>query len=229
MSDPSSASPAARGPDRAETTRRHILDVAARAFARGGYAGASLNDLVRESGVTKGGFYFHFPSKEALALAVVREKQEQWAEEVMAAAGRHAAAIDQLAAMPAALVDLYEADPSARAVPRLTVELSEDARLAPDMRPMLKMWVDLTASVMRRAQAEGAIRDDVDAAAAAEGAVGAFLGLEQMAAIDVQGGDLRRRVERFANLYLTLLRSTAAADPSAAGPAAGPQRRRPGR
>ncbi|MGH2720601.1 MAG: ScbR family autoregulator-binding transcription factor, partial [Actinomycetota bacterium] len=200
------AAASARAHDRAEATRRHILDVAARAFAHGGYAGTSLNDLIRESGVTKGGFYFHFPSKEALALAVVREKQEQWAEEVMAAAGRHEAAIDRLAAMPAALVDLYEADPAARAVPRLTVELAEDARLAPDMRPMLRMWVDLTASVIRSAQEEGAIRDDVDATAAAEGAVGAFLGLEQMAAVDPGEGDLRRRVERFASLYLMLLR-----------------------
>ncbi|MGH2688231.1 MAG: TetR family transcriptional regulator [Actinomycetota bacterium] len=151
---PPHASAPARAPDRAETTRRHILDVAARAFARGGYAGASLNDLIRESGVTKGGFYFHFPSKEALALAVLRSKQEQWAEQVMAAAGRHDAAIDQLAAMPAALVDLYEADPSSRAIPRLTVELSEDPRLAPDMRPMLRKWIELTESVMRRAQTE---------------------------------------------------------------------------
>jgi AcrR family transcriptional regulator len=218
---------AARGPDRAEATRRHILDVAARAFAHGGYAGTSLNDLIRESGVTKGGFYFHFPSKEALALAVVREKQEQWAEEVMAAAGRHEAAIDQLAAMPAALVDLYEADPSARAVPRLTVELAEDARLAPDMRPMLRMWVDLTASVIRRAQEEGAIRDDVDATGAAEGAVGAFLGLEQMSAVDRGEGDLRRRVERFATLYLMLLRPPAVGTPPS-GPRPRAHRRRPG-
>ena len=203
------------------------MDVAARAFARGGYAGASLNDLVRESGVTKGGFYFHFPSKEALALAVLREKQGQWAEHVMAAAGRHEAAIDQLAAMPAALIDLYEADPSSRAIPRLTVELSEDPRLGPDMRPMLRTWIELTVSVMRRAQEEGSLRDDVDAAVAAEGAVGAFLGLEQMAAVDAGGGDLRRRVERFAGLYLHLLRPSAAAAPPA--PPARTHRRRPGR
>jgi AcrR family transcriptional regulator len=194
-----------RTPDRGEVTRRHILDVAAHAFAKGGYAGASLNDLIRESGVTKGGFYFHFPSKESLALAVLREKQEQWAGKVMAAAMRHKAAIDQLAAMPAALIDLYEADPSARAIQRLTLELSEDPRLAPDMSTLLTMWVELTASVMRNAQAEGTIRADVDAAVAAEGAVAAFLGLEQMAAV-AGGDDLRRRVERFAELYLTVLR-----------------------
>src|SRR6266508_3236138 len=64
--------------DRGEATRRRILDVAARSFAEHGFRGNSLNDIVRESGLTKGAFYFHFPSKEALALAVFQDKQELW-------------------------------------------------------------------------------------------------------------------------------------------------------
>jgi AcrR family transcriptional regulator len=203
----------ARQTDRGEATRRHILEVASRAFARGGYAGTSLNDLIRASRVTKGGFYFHFPSKEALALAVLREKQEQWAGRVTAAAMRHTAAIDQLAAMPAALLDLYEADPSARCIQRLTLELSEDPRLAPDVTTMLGMWVELTASVMRKAQAEGSLRVDVDPDVAAESAVAAFIGFEQMAAAVSDGADLRARVERFVDLYLLLL-----GPPDAEGP-----------
>src|SRR5437773_6126033 len=88
--------------DRGEQTRRHILEAAARAFAERGYAGASLNDVIKDSGVTKGGFYFHFPSKEALALAVLQDKQEQWAGRVMAATMRYETAFEQLAAMPSA-------------------------------------------------------------------------------------------------------------------------------
>ena len=71
--------------DRGSETRRRILEVAAEAFADRGYAGTSVNDVLKASGVTKGGFYFHFPSKEALALATLRHKQEQWAGMVMAA------------------------------------------------------------------------------------------------------------------------------------------------
>ena len=71
--------------DRGTETRRRILEVAAQAFADRGYAGTSLNDVLKASGVTKGGFYFHFPSKEALALATLRHKQDQWAGVVMAA------------------------------------------------------------------------------------------------------------------------------------------------
>src|SRR6266568_4381729 len=96
------------GTDRGDATRRHILEVAAGAFAEHGYAGTSLNDLIRAAGVTKGGFYHHFPSKESLALQVVRYKQDQWAGRVMASAMRQTRAVDQLRAMPEALVDLHE-------------------------------------------------------------------------------------------------------------------------
>jgi AcrR family transcriptional regulator len=44
--------------DRGGETRRRILEVAAVAFADRGYAGTSLSDVLKASGVTKGGFYF---------------------------------------------------------------------------------------------------------------------------------------------------------------------------
>src|SRR4029450_13112700 len=100
--------------ERGGETRRRILEVAAQAFAEHGYAGTSLSDVLAASGLTKGGFYFHFPSKEALALATLRHKQEQWAATVMAAVLRHARAVDQLDAMVDALCDLHEKDPTCR-------------------------------------------------------------------------------------------------------------------
>src|SRR2546430_6885971 len=120
--------------DRAEETRRRILDAAAAAFGERGYAATSLNDLIRSSGVTKGGFYFHFPSKEALAVAVIEHKREQWAGRIMGAAMRQGRGIDQLRAMSEALCDLYDDDPSFRAIGRLCIELIDDA---PDLAPRL--------------------------------------------------------------------------------------------
>jgi transcriptional regulator, TetR family len=54
--------------ERKAQTRRLILDRAAEAFAQDGFAGTSLNDVIAGSGLTKGAFYFHFPSKEELAV-----------------------------------------------------------------------------------------------------------------------------------------------------------------
>ncbi len=49
-----------------EERRREILDAAMRCFARGGYHGTSMDDIVTESGLSKGTLYWHFKSKRDL-------------------------------------------------------------------------------------------------------------------------------------------------------------------
>jgi AcrR family transcriptional regulator len=60
-------------PSRRETTHERIVEVAARALRRNGYAGVGVADVMKQAGLTHGGFYAHFPSRDALlAEAVVR-------------------------------------------------------------------------------------------------------------------------------------------------------------
>jgi TetR/AcrR family transcriptional repressor of nem operon len=193
---------AAPATDRGGETRRRILDVAAEAFAERGYVGTSLNDVLKASGVTKGGFYFHFPSKEALALATLRHKQEQWSAAVMAAVLRRPRAVEQLDAMVDALCDLHEQDPTCRAVSRLCTELSEEhPELRPQLTPQFTTWVDVVASVIRKGQDEGDIRPEVEPAVAAEVAVASFIGLETISEMLTGRADLRRRAQDFRKLF----------------------------
>ena len=52
-------------------TRERILDAALDVFARHGYHEATVDDIVAASDSSKGGFYFHFPSKDGVFLALV--------------------------------------------------------------------------------------------------------------------------------------------------------------
>lgn len=55
-----------------ERTRARIVRAAARVFRREGYHAAGLDKVMEEAGLTAGGFYAHFGSKEALLAEVLR-------------------------------------------------------------------------------------------------------------------------------------------------------------
>ncbi len=61
---------------RGEETRARILDAALEGFARYGYDATGVAEICRRAGVTKGAFYHHFPSKQAVFL----EMLERWLE-----------------------------------------------------------------------------------------------------------------------------------------------------
>ena len=53
-----------------EETVRKILDTAERLFIEKGYDRASLQDIIRETGLSKGAIYHHFTSKEDIFYSV---------------------------------------------------------------------------------------------------------------------------------------------------------------
>lgn len=192
--------------DRGETTRRHILGVAAHAFAEHGYNGVSLNDIVRDTGLTKGAFYFHFPSKEALALEVFGTKQEEWQAAIIEDMLAHPRAIDRLNAILDCGCEMYEVDASARVVGRLCVELSRDRKLAPRLTGYLKAWFDMVAELIKTAQEEGDVRTDLDPRTTAETIVSAFIGVEQVSDALTELGDFRARIEHLHTFVMAALR-----------------------
>jgi TetR/AcrR family transcriptional regulator, cholesterol catabolism regulator len=58
---------------RADNRLRLVLDAAARLFREKGYASTSMRDIAAASGMLPGSLYYHFPSKEALLVAVYGE------------------------------------------------------------------------------------------------------------------------------------------------------------
>ena len=59
-------------PTRKELTHERIVDVAARAIRRGGYRGVGVADIMKEAGLTHGGFYAHFESRDALMVEAMQ-------------------------------------------------------------------------------------------------------------------------------------------------------------
>ena len=53
-------------PSRKEATHDRIVQAAARAIRRSGYSGTGVADVMKDAGLTHGGFYAHFESREAM-------------------------------------------------------------------------------------------------------------------------------------------------------------------
>ena len=60
--------------------RRQIMEGARTVFLASGFDGASMNDVARAAGVSKGTLYVYFDSKEQLFEALIREERRQQAE-----------------------------------------------------------------------------------------------------------------------------------------------------
>ena len=71
-----------------EATHERIVEVAARAIRRSGYNGTGVADIMKEAGLTHGGFYAHFPSREAM----LAEAADRAGAETVAASTRITAA-----------------------------------------------------------------------------------------------------------------------------------------
>jgi len=61
---------------RADTTRHRLIAAASRQFAHRPYSMVSLDDILAAAELTKGAMYFHFASKQALALAIIDDLTE---------------------------------------------------------------------------------------------------------------------------------------------------------
>lgn len=187
--------------DRASRTREYILETAASAFARHGYAGTSLNDLVRASGLAKGAFYHHFASKEELARAAFRRKQEQLVERLAAEAGE-GDALAVLARVLAARAALIRAEPAFRAVLRLGAELGAVAEPGSEFARFQELPIEWLADLVRRGQAEGAVRADLDARQTAEAIFAGIVGMDDVSQMLSGGDDLERRSEQVVDLLV---------------------------
>jgi AcrR family transcriptional regulator len=195
---------------RAKTTRRYLLEAAAQLFDERGYAGTSISDISSRSGRTSGSIYFHYASKEKLALAVVEEHFASWPEMI----GRHRAAaapaLERLVALSFTVARAFRDDVVVRAGSRLWMEHKAiDATL-----PMPFVgWIEVVTGLLEEARAEGALAAGIAPETAAHGIVCAFFGLHTVS--DALDG--RRCIEQHLYGLWSLLLAALQAEPDPAG------------
>lgn len=131
----------------AETHRQQITDASARLFRERGVKGVSVADLMGAAGLTHGGFYGHFESKDALAAVAVARAFEQSAERWH----RRVASKPDAASRRALLVDRFLTPQSIKDVGHgcPTVSLATDVSREPADAPLRGAYVEGLETLVR--------------------------------------------------------------------------------
>lgn len=158
---------------RAQLTRHAIVVAAAEEFDRAGYADTPLSAILRRSGVTKGAFYFHFASKQAVALALVKLQARHWSRLQQHWLGRGLDPLSTAIQLVDDAVRMLAQDVLIRAGTRLAHQFV--GHVTPEHAGPPN-WEGLVAGLLRRSAERGALRAGVDPAMAARVLCSALVG-----------------------------------------------------
>jgi AcrR family transcriptional regulator len=82
--------------ERGQATREHVIATATKLFATQGYDASSIEQVLQETGVSRGALYHHFKSKDALFEAVLENVEARIAASIAKAAAGAASAEEAL-------------------------------------------------------------------------------------------------------------------------------------
>ncbi|WP_336049687.1 ScbR family autoregulator-binding transcription factor [Streptomyces sp. CA2R101] len=174
--------------DRAIRTRRLILEAAAAVFDDLGYDRATIAAVLDRAGVTKGALYFHFASKEQLALAVLDEHVLDIAVEPQKIKLQEFVDAGQV------LAYRLRSDPIQRGAARLAVEQGSNHL---DRKQSMLSWSVFVEGLLNEAKDRGEVMESIVVRETAELYVGAFAGLQMMSQAFTNRADLSHRLTVF--------------------------------
>ena len=150
---------------RAEATRRRILESAVDLFDELGYGETGLADVLQRAGVSKGAFYYHFDSKEAVARAIIEDYRARNTATVRDHSDFSAPLLDQIIAATFISAALIRNDKSARIGNQL---LQAQSQISSGASKIYAEWTaDFIESFAKGLEALG-FRDGDDATEMAE-------------------------------------------------------------
>lgn len=145
-----------------EARREAILEATVSCLAELGYTGTNMRTIAERAGLTKGGLYAYFDSKEAVLLELARLYMEHQLADFSPLPGEGAREhLERILA-------LYEqpADPETVRIRRAIIDLWSFAGELPTVHAALEQryqrYLSTLADVIRRGQQEGAFRRDAD-------------------------------------------------------------------
>jgi len=174
---------------RAEETHQRILDVALEAFARQGYDATGVAEICERAGVTKGGFYHHFRTKQDVFLELL----ERWLKEIdaqMAAARNGGGSVSEgLMVMTGMIQNVFlVAGDRLPMFLEFLVQAAHSPVFGQATSAPIRRYVGFFAEMVAQGTADGDFRS-VDPGVAARVLIAFAMGLLVMGLVDPSGAD----------------------------------------
>jgi AcrR family transcriptional regulator len=136
-----------------EQTLARLVAAGRETFGRLGYERATVDAIVRAAGVSKGAFYTHFPSKEALFLLLLERRLDHNRARFLQTCRPEASAADWITCVVETICSFAQEDPTWSA---LSVEFMahamRDTGLGQRIATMHHAWRDLIAASLRESE-----------------------------------------------------------------------------
>ena len=184
---------------RGEEKRERIRKAAFRAFRDNGYHETAVDEICRRAGISKGSFYWHFPSKQEIFLEILDTWSREVTEEMTA---QFDSAVNKADPIGAIGMALQRESHRGRSIVPLWLEFTVYSRRDPEIQAALARYFGrirkAIADLLRPAVGDMIRPNELEALAAT--VFGAYSGLMIQELCDPMGADSSDTIRRFVNV-----------------------------
>ena len=193
---------------KAERTRRFIIEKSATLFNKKGYAGTSLSDMTRATGLTKGSIYGNFLNKDELALEAFDHNFEKFRSGIREMMKSEKGSVQKLMCYPRYYEENLEEIVHNGGCPILNTGIEADdthEALHQKASEAISNWKKSIISIIDIGKFKGEIRSNIDSSAAAELIISLIEGGLFLSKVSGQPSYLHHSLDRIKLLILTEL------------------------
>src|SRR5438093_10607563 len=148
---------------RREETRQRLLEAALGVFARNGYERATVDEIVRAAGFSKGAFYVHFESKDDLFWGILQERIARQQAAFRQALDPARPVGENLARILTNVFALSRNDPLWTAMfMEFVAHGARNEKVRDELSQMYTNWRNFAVETLRAGRELGLIREDID-------------------------------------------------------------------
>jgi AcrR family transcriptional regulator len=159
-----------------EETRQRLLDASIKVFARNGYERATVDEIVREAGFSKGAFYVHFESKEDLFWEMLQERIDAQQEVFRQAMDENLSVTENEQRILDAMFSMSRGPIGPAIFLEFTAHGMRNEKVRERLAEMYERWHSFAVEVIEHGRETGKVRDDVDVSLLASVLIAIFEG-----------------------------------------------------